>query len=105
MVQRGQGRGGEGGGEWLAPKQPRQLSLSEREETVRRCVSVCLNVGEHVWESACFCASSFKSKCSLCLSQGRVGLHMCLPVSENTRLELSPVFCSGCSPLPLASFY
>lgn len=68
-------------------------------------MSVCLSVGAHVWESACFCASSFKSKCSLCLSGGLcVSAHV-LSVSESTQLELCLVLCSGCSPLPLASFY
>ena len=49
-------------------KTARQLSLSQREETVWQCVSVCLNVGAHVWESMCLYASSSKSKCLFCLS-------------------------------------
>lgn len=38
--------------------------------SIRWCVSLCLNVAAHVWESVCLYAPSCKSKCLFCLSGG-----------------------------------
>lgn len=70
-------------------------------ERQRRLYDPCvclLDVGAHVWESVCFCASSCKSKCSLCLSGGLcVSAHVS-SVSESAQLELC-LSCSDCYPL------